>query len=114
MTPPDIVARALTGKRFPLEDEKRCQSTIEEALSIFADMRREVKCTGGVIDFVVGRTGVEVKLKGAKEAIRRQIRRYAKDDQLDAIILLTAKPVGMESEIDDKPIVEIRMGMSWL
>lgn len=79
----DLTA-ALSGKRFPLEDEKVTQAAIAKALAD-AGIRfeREVPVDGGVIDFVAtfsepfpppcrGRRfrhiGLEVKIKGQAAA----------------------------------------------
>ncbi|PPD06291.1 MAG: hypothetical protein CTY28_14495 [Hyphomicrobium sp.] len=118
------VMAALRGKRFPLEDEKRCQEDIEKALRDFyvgrlISFKREVKLgPGDVVDFMVGLgwkgTAVEVKLKGQPEAIRRQLRRYAGLDQVEGLILVTAKPVGVVGLMNGKPVAEFDLSRAWL
>lgn len=43
------------------------------------------------IDYLVDRVGVELKVKGAVNAIARQLQRYAQSDQIDELILVTTK-----------------------
>lgn len=114
------VVKALTGQRFPLEDEKRTQVLIEEALKehhcgLFWRVDREVRLAKGVIDFVVSRkVGVEVKLKGNAGAIERQLRRYAEDEVLTGLVLVTAKPIGLPSLIRGKPLAIVDLAKAWL
>lgn len=115
------VMRALAGRRFQLEDEKRTQAEIEDALKDtfsflgHSHVEREVRLVKGVIDFVVNRdTGVEIKLKGGAGAIERQLRRYAEDDYLTGLVLVTAKPIGLPSLIRGKPIAIVDLARAWL
>ena len=43
------------------------------------------------VDFLVGRTGVEVKVGGSQSALIRQVHRYAQSEELDAIIIVTTR-----------------------
>lgn len=123
------ILAALAGKRFPLEDEKQTQAAVNVALlcaGLVVD--REVPSPGGIIDFVVTldepsgvlrsmrfvHIGIEVKLKGQPAAIRRQLERYASDEMLEALILVTAKPVAMPAAIGGKPLAVFDLGRAWL
>lgn len=112
------VTAVLAGKRFPLEDEKATQAAIGEAFAKASCLfEREVRLDGGIIDFMVGGyrgVGVEVKLKGQPEAIRRQLRRYALDPRVEGLVLVTAKPVGLVQTIAGKPVREFDIGRAWL
>lgn len=115
------VMAALRGKRFPLEDEKRCQEEIFGAIDAVYPgfVEREVRLgAGGIIDFVVGfgwrEFGVEVKLKGRPEEIRRQLRRYAEHRSIAGLILVTAKPVGVVGLMNGKPVAEFDLARAWL
>lgn len=113
--PLEQIMKALRGRRFPFEDEKHCQNTIEQALrQCLPNIEREVPATGGIIDFMAGAIGIEVKLKGNARAIMRQVRRYAEDTRIAAIVLATSRPVGIEREINGKPVVEFNLGEAWL
>lgn len=109
------VVDALKGKRLSMHDEKACQEEIAAALKKKnIPFQREVRVEGGVIDFKVGATGVEVKLQGSAAGIRRQVNRYAADDRLDGIVLMTAKPVGITSLMRGKPVHEFDLARAWL
>lgn len=119
------VVRALKGKRFSLENEKRTQEDIYavlvEAFDFMPGMgsarvRREVKIAGGTIDFTadMGRIGIEVKLKGSAGEIQRQLRRYAGDGRIEELVFVTAKPVGIPEWIGGKRCVVVDLGSAWL
>lgn len=126
----DRIIAALSSKRFPLEDEKQTQAAMADAFSAAGlNAEREVPVTGGVIDFVVtlGETyppgtrgyryrhvGVEAKIKGTKRDIVRQMIRYAADANLDALVLVTVKPVHMGTTIAGKPVRVIELARAWL
>lgn len=54
---------------------------------------------------------IEVKLRGQPREILRQLERYAKRDQIDAIILLSAVRMGLPPEINGKPVLLASIGM---
>ena len=121
------ILAALAGKRFPLEDEKQTQAEIALVLGRAGVLAlREVPIAGGVIDFVAEfgkvslvaghntKIGIEVKLKGQPEAIRRQLKGYAAEPALAALVLVTAKPVAMPAAIGGKPLAVLDLGRAWL
>lgn len=65
------------------------------------------------IDFVVGRVGLELKVDGAPAAVLRQLDRYAKAEQLDAVVLVTTRRShlrGLPAELRGKPIAAFHVG----
>lgn len=58
------------------------------------------------IDFLVGRIGIEVKIKEGLTAVTRQVHRYAQSDLIDSLILVTAKAShrGLPREMSGKPV----------
>lgn len=124
------VLDALAGRRFPLEDEKATQAAIGEALdATFDHWSREVRIAGGIIDFVVGlyepdppplrsvrlvSVGIEVKLKGAAPAIRRQLAGYAAEPGLAGLVLVTSRPMALPATIGGKPVAALDLGRAWL
>lgn len=67
------------------------------------------------IDFLVNETiGIEVKIKGSKRAIYRQLQRYAEIDQLQRVILVSAVALGLPEMINGKPITLVSLGGAWL
>lgn len=118
MTPGmNAVLKVLAGRRISLEDEKRSQNEIWalfEASPATWQPQREVRIAGGIIDFVVDTTGVEVKLKGQPAAIERQMKRYAAEPGIDGLVLVTAKPVALGGKIGGKPVVVFDLARAWL
>lgn len=126
----DKVLAALAGKRFPLEDEKRTQAAIAEAIEAAGlAAEREVPVVGGVIDLVATvsepsppplrsmrfcHIGIEVKLKGAAPAILRQLKGYAHEPALDALVLVTAKLLALPRALSGKPLAVLDLGRAWL
>jgi hypothetical protein len=110
------VMAILSLRRFSLEDEKRTQAEIAEALDARVDTwQREVRIAGGIIDFVAfGEIGIEVKIKGAPKDIRRQLEGYAAEQTLSGLVLVSSKPVSLPAEINGKPVAQLNLGRAWL
>lgn len=72
--------------------------------------QREVELTpGDRIDFMVGAVGVEVKTKGTRAAITRQLGRYVRSESVEEIILAaTSRRIlaSVPDEILDMPITK--------
>lgn len=131
------VCTAIAGLRLPLEDEKATQAVVADALgrSGLAVVRevalRDAHHLGrlGTIDAVVtmlvpsppplrsmrqARIGIEIKIKGSTRDIARQMARYARAGDLDALVLATSKPVALPAAICGKPAAVINLGRAWL
>lgn len=69
--------------------ESVVQDQIERALRQGGiDYQREVELApGDRIDFMVGSVGVEVKIKGTRSQIIRQLARYIRNDRVEEIVL---------------------------
>lgn len=67
------------------------------------------------IDIMVQSVGIEVKVKGSKREIYRQLQRYAKRDQVRALVLATgvAWPTHIR-EIEGKPFFVASLTRGWL
>lgn len=106
----------LRRRRFPLHDEKATQVAIAAAFAEdgIAHERERRLGTGDVIDFVVGTIAVEVKVKGQKLPIFRQIERYARREEIDAIVLASNIAMGLPYRIGDKPAFFVHLGKAWL
>ncbi len=109
------VLDALRGQRIEISTEREVQRQI--AL-VFAKAgivyQREVKIAGGRIDFLVGDVGIEVKIDGSARAMHRQLRGYSGEGRIRALVLVTAKAVGMPPEIAGKPVTVFGLGGAWL
>lgn len=72
----------------------------------------EVPIEGGRIDFLVGSIGIEVKVNGNAEALRRQITGYAADDRVSALVVVTSRyrhTLGPRT-IGGKPVEYVYLG----
>lgn len=86
------VALTLASARFSWASEKDLQDGIEQLLrEKDLEYQREVQLSNGVIDFMVGDVGVEVKIKGQLKAVLSQLRRYAADPKVASLVLVTGR-----------------------
>lgn len=94
MTDVDTVARMIATTRFHAADEAALQAGIAQVLGVLdlagVPVQREVRLTRRErIDFLVGRLGIEVKVRGSVHDVRRQLVRYAATGALDEILLIS-------------------------
>lgn len=87
----DQVLDAIRGHRFRYSDEEELQEGLAAALaSVGLEVEREVRFDkGSRIDLLVGRVGIEVKVKGGVAEVLRQLCRYA--PHVDELVLVTIK-----------------------
>lgn len=80
---------ALSAYRIHALDERFCQEAIEKALiEQGVDFEREARLSPrDRIDFLVGSIGIEVKVKGTRSEIIRQLGRYARSERVQEIVL---------------------------
>lgn len=102
----DQVLSVLAQYAFSLNDEKKLQAEISEILQANnIPHRREVSLSKkDIIDFLFeDGTGLEIKIKGQRFSIYRQLKRYAESKEVSEIILATAISMGLPSSIEGKP-----------
>jgi len=87
------LARTLRGYRYNFVDEIALQDGIERVLKESGiAYRRECRLgDAGIIDFMVERIGLEVKIKGSPSAVGRQVLDYLGRPELDEIVLVTSR-----------------------
>ena len=87
------VHKLITQARFRWVTELDLQDGIEELLKREGvDYRREANLgESGVIDFLVGDVGVEVKIKGRVPTVVSQLTRYASHESINSLILVTGR-----------------------
>ena len=107
----DVVTE-LRKYRFTLASEQALQQQIEKVLPSFQREYRFDKKNR--IDFFLAGIGIEVKIKGGRMAIYRQVERYAKFDSVTGLILITNVAMGFPKEILGKPCYVISLGEKWL
>lgn len=106
----DWVVDLLKSVRFNFANEAELQDGIEKLIMPFHGsflMRREVRFGArDRIDFMVGAIGIEVKVGGSAAAALRQMSRYAKHEEIRALVLVTDRvQAGVQpTEIHGKPI----------
>lgn len=103
------IRAALRAYRFRYSTEKDLQAGIQRALQAAGIVHeREWKLGGdlGVVDFMVGRIAVEIKTKGSPSQVARQLIRYCKSEEVDAIILVTGKSAlgTLPETLNGKPV----------
>lgn len=88
------VMEVLAHSRFVWATEDDLQAGLEQAFrEAGLPVEREVRVDArNRIDLVVGRTGIEAKVKGTPGAALRQLSRYAALDEIDAVVLVTNVP----------------------
>lgn len=105
MTPtPQLVAAQLKLGRWQARDERALQDAVERVLrEAFGDaVRREVDLfevdealrptSVGRVDFLVGEVGVELKMRGSRASVLRQVQRYLGSPLLSSIVVASTKP----------------------
>jgi hypothetical protein len=110
------ILQTLRSRRYPLFDEKETQRAIAAAFAedgIVVERERRLG-TGDIIDFVAGAFAIEVKVKGQKTAIYRQLARYAKRPEIEAIVLASNLAMGLPQVIEGKPAFFVHLGKAWL
>lgn len=92
MTTAAIIA-ALAGHSFRFGTEEEFQNGIAWALAESGiECQREADLDQrDRIDFLVGRVGVEVKIKGSLTKLTAQLLRYAQHDAVDELVLVTSE-----------------------
>lgn len=116
MTTVQDIFALLSRLRLPLSDEKLLQETIAEAFDRagILHLREDRLSDKDVIDFTVGRIGIEVKIKGARRAIFNQVCRYAEHDRIKELILITNVATGFPAELNGKPVFVLNLAKAWL
>ncbi|WP_257164666.1 hypothetical protein [Bradyrhizobium sp. SRS-191] len=119
---PRIVA-LLERAPLPLSDEKQLQADMLALLKADGlDAVREVRLDQRDIvdfmifdgDFVLTGLAIEVKIKGQRRAIYRQLERYCAHPRVNGILLATNVAMSLPAEIEGKPACVARLGRAWL
>lgn len=92
MAPEEIIA-LLDQHRFRGMTEEDFQDAIETILttSDITHIREERLTPRDRIDFMVGETGIEVKINGSSSEIIRQLGRYAAHERVTTLILASSR-----------------------
>lgn len=107
----------LTTRRWPLSDEKALQPLMlaEFVREGISDIAREVHLgPRDIVDFVIGGIAIEVKVKGSRREIFKQVERYCGYEAVTEIILATNVPMNLPVEMCGKPVSIAAIGRGWL
>lgn len=87
------VERVLSGHRFRYSGERELQTGVETALrSAGLDVQREASLgDAGTIDFLLGGLGIEIKVRGTRPDVTRQVHRYLQHGSIAALLLVTTR-----------------------
>lgn len=118
-TMPELhVAETIMRYRYRWRTEDDLQAAIFETLAASGfEPRREVRLSErDRIDLMVGRVGVEIKVAGEPPAVLRQLGRYAESDDVDALVLVTARArhIQLPADVLGKPLVIRTLGSQGL
>jgi hypothetical protein len=110
------IIRTIQSNRFSLSGEKQTQVQIGDALAAAGiPFEREVRLSDeDIVDFMVDGIAVEVKIKGQRKAIYRQLERYAAHERVRAVLLVTAVSMQLPPAINSKPAKVASLGAGWL
>jgi hypothetical protein len=111
------VVEAISRKRFPLNDEKATQHGIMDALMESKEPfeRERYLDAKNIIDFLTrSGVGIEVKIKGTKVSIYKQLERYSKFLCIEALVLVSNVSMALPEEINGKPLYYIKLSNAYL
>jgi len=110
------LAALLRAGRYRASTEAALQESIEQHLtaSAVAFEREKVLAPGERIDFFAGGVGIEAKARAGKRAVFRQLERYAGNDAIEALILITGTAMGLPPTVKGKPLFYVSIGRSAL
>jgi hypothetical protein len=98
----------LYNRRYTFTNEIELQDQIEEVLITHkTEYSREFPLSPqDRIDFLVGSIGVEIKTASSASSVQRQLWRYAADERITALILVTSRAThrSIPADILGKPV----------
>jgi hypothetical protein len=87
------VSRVLETHRFRYSSERDLQTGIEQVLRAagLSPQREAALGDAGTIDFLVDGLGIEIKVKGSRVEVTRQVHRYLQHASIAALMLVTTR-----------------------
>lgn len=119
------IERILWTARLPVNTEAELQLEVAKLFDARGFIYvREVKVSGGRIDFLIGyagrfaghtpSVGLEIKIKGGKRAIHRQCAAYCGDPRVGHLIVLSGTALALPPEMNGKAVTIVHVGRAWL
>ena len=114
-----MISGMVRRHRIDLTNEKQAQAQIEGLLTDHGlTFTREMRLSPGDIpDFFLPDPGLalEVKLRApSKTGVFRQLQRYAKDERVKGVLLISNTAMGLPATIEGKPAWFVSLGQAWL
>ncbi len=113
----ELIVERLRKYRFFLESEKQLQEDLYRSFNKKDKPIKEYRLDRrNIIDFYYQRDkiGIEVKIKGSKRQIYDQLVRYSNFDDIDCIILVTCKSMGLPEQINGKRCYYYNLSEAWM
>jgi len=112
----ELITETLRGHRFVFSIESTLQEEIRAVLMAagIPFSREHRLAPRDRVDFLIGRIGVEVKIKGTKRGILRQLQRYAESPAIAGLLLVSNVSTGLPETINGKPVHSLSLGEAWL
>jgi len=108
-----LLCQKLSSTKFIFSNEIELHQGIEQFLiSLGIDYQKEVILDSkDRIDFLIGKIGIEIKINESTSEVTRQLWRYAQQEMIDEIILITtrSKHKVIEGIINGKPIYIVHL-----
>lgn len=117
------IVALIERSRLPLADEKALQLAMAKLFDdAWLDTQREVRLSDDdIVDFMAFERhdalhglAIEVKIKGQRRSIYKQLERYCSHPRVTEIILVTNVPMGLPDTINGKPCAIANLGRGWL
>ena len=111
------IVAAIEGARIQVATEDLAHESIAAALAAAGiSAEREVFLDAASrVDFLADGVGVEVKVKGARRAIWRQVGRYAAHPCIHAVVVATSVALPRDlGRVEGKPILVASLSRGWL
>lgn len=106
--------QVLKNVRFPVSDEKLTQQKIAVLICPLGFEREYRLDEKNIPDFFAEGVAVEVKIKGQRTAIYKQLQRYAKFEQVKILVLISGRAMGLPADVDGKPVYYINLSKAFL
>jgi hypothetical protein len=79
------------------------------------DAHREVRLNAtDIVDFMIEDVAIEIKIKGHRREHFRQCERYCQHLEVKALVLATAKSMGLPATINGVPVFTASLSRGWL